>query len=194
MEIEIMLTGIGGQGVQLLSLVLAQAAALEKREVMYLGTYGGNMRGGNTDSTLVVADKPIIAPPILSKVGVAVAMHHEFWKPVETKLRPGALVLLNSTVFVGDVAVDDALIYKVPATEMASALGTPMCASMVMLGAYAAISDIVSLDSLIEAMTQSLPSYRKQHVELNSRALSTGYESQQRACSPAWDLAVGAEL
>ena len=56
MEHEIMSTGIGGQGVQLAAQILARAATLEDRQVMYLGTYGGTMRGGNTDTTIVIAD------------------------------------------------------------------------------------------------------------------------------------------
>jgi 2-oxoglutarate ferredoxin oxidoreductase subunit gamma len=156
---------------------------------MFLGTYGGNMRGGNTDSTLVIADQPIGAPPMLSKVGVAMAMHHEFWGPIEGKLRPGAVVLLNSTVFVGEVAAPDVLIYRIPATHIASDLGSPLCASMVLLGAYAALSNIVSLESLITAMTRSLPPYRQQHVDLNRRALTAGYESQETNTSPAWTQA-----
>ena len=59
MEREVLITGIGGQGVQLAAQVLARAATLEGREVMYLGLYGGMMRGGNTDSTVVVGDGPI---------------------------------------------------------------------------------------------------------------------------------------
>ena len=52
MEREVLLTGIGGQGVQLAAKVLALAATQEGREVMWLGTYGGSMRGGNTDATI----------------------------------------------------------------------------------------------------------------------------------------------
>ena len=62
MERELLITGIGGQGVQLAAQVLARAAALEGRSVMLLGLYGGMMRGGNTDSTVVVGDGPIEAP------------------------------------------------------------------------------------------------------------------------------------
>ncbi|MFP6674626.1 MAG: hypothetical protein VB878_06075, partial [Pirellulaceae bacterium] len=46
-------------GVQLGAQVLARAAILEDRHAMIFGTYGGEMRGGNTDSTLVIADAPI---------------------------------------------------------------------------------------------------------------------------------------
>src|SRR5262245_49232650 len=82
MERELMITGIGGQGVQLAAQVLARAAMLDGREVMYLGVYGGMMRGGNTDSTVVVADSPIEAPPVVSHTWSAIALHDEFWAPV----------------------------------------------------------------------------------------------------------------
>ena len=54
-EREILWTGIGGQGVQLAAKILALAATRDGREVMSLGTYGGTMRGGNTDATVVIA-------------------------------------------------------------------------------------------------------------------------------------------
>ena len=92
MEREITLTGIGGQGIQLGAQVLARAAALEDREVLLFGSYGGTMRGGPTDSTLVVGDGPISAPPIVSQTWSAIAMHHEFWEPVARKLGPGSVV------------------------------------------------------------------------------------------------------
>ena len=91
MERELLITGIGGQGVQLAAQVLARGATLEGREVMFLGLYGGMMRGGNTDSTVVIADAPIEAPPVVSHAWSAIAMHDEFWAPVEAKLRPGGL-------------------------------------------------------------------------------------------------------
>ncbi|MGI9433049.1 MAG: 2-oxoacid:acceptor oxidoreductase family protein, partial [Myxococcota bacterium] len=101
MEREIILTGIGGQGVQLAAQVLARAALLESREVMLLGTYGGTMRGGSTDATLVVGDRAIESPPVVERAGAAVALHHQFWAPVAAKLRPDALVLVNESLFQG---------------------------------------------------------------------------------------------
>ena len=57
-EYELLVTGIGGQGVQLAAQVLARAATLEGRDVMLFGIYGGTMRGGNTDGTVVVGRRP----------------------------------------------------------------------------------------------------------------------------------------
>jgi len=187
MERELLLTGIGGQGIQLAALVLARAATLEGRQVMLFGLYGGMMRGGNTDSTLVVADRSITSPPILSRAWSAVAMHHEYWEPVRTRLRPGALVLTTSTLFAGAVDRDSCRVFEVPATELASGeLGSPMAASMVMAGAYAAITGLVELSSLDEAMRESLPPYRRQHADLNAKALQVGFDFAPRQAAPAW--------
>ena len=166
MEREILITGIGGQGVQLAAQVLARAATLEGREVMYLGLYGGMMRGGNTDSTVVVADAPIEAPPVVSHAWAAVALHDEFWEPVGAKLRPRALVLVNDTTFTKNVTAD-VTVHRVPATTVAADLGNPMGGAMVMLAAFCRITGLVALDALVEGMRSSIPPYRTQHIAAN---------------------------
>src|SRR5579859_8191056 len=98
-ERELLVTGIGGQGVQLATQVLARALTLEGRYVMSLGTYGGTMRGGNTDASLVFADRPISAPPIIASAWSGLAMHHRFWESTRSRLRPGALLLVNAPIF-----------------------------------------------------------------------------------------------
>src|SRR5262245_25279538 len=65
MEREIIFTGIGGQGIQLMAKVLAQAAAGDGKQVMLFGVYGGAMRGSASESTLVIGDEAIQAPPII---------------------------------------------------------------------------------------------------------------------------------
>ena len=187
MENEIMLTGVGGQGIQLAAQVIARAATLEGREVMYLGTYGGTMRGGNTDSTLVVADSKISSPPIVSQVRFALVMHHAFWKPVRDKLRPNAAVFINSTVFDDEIDREGLQCFDVPATRIATQLGNSMLASMVLIGAYAKCSGLVGIDALTRAMKQSLPPYRSNHIESNALALEAGFAEGFGAECPAWE-------
>ena len=176
-ERELMLTGIGGQGVQLAGQVIARAATLEGKHVTYFGVYGGVMRGGNTDATVVISDEPIEAPPIVSSTWSAIAMHHEFWEPLRPKVRSGGLVLVNSTVFEGGLGLgSDVRVVEVPATERAGALGNLMVASMVMVGAFAAETGLVSADACIEAMKASIPPYRSQHVPVNEDAIRAGTE------------------
>jgi Pyruvate/2-oxoacid:ferredoxin oxidoreductase gamma subunit len=186
MERELLITGIGGQGVQLSAQVLARAAALEGRNVMYLGLYGGMMRGGNTDSTVVIGDGPIEAPPVVSKAWSSIAMHDEFWAPLEPKLRPDALVLVNDATFTTEIQAPVTVI-RVPATNVATDLGNPLGGSMVMLGAYAGTTGIVALDALIEAMRESIPPYRTQHIEANETALRAGWDLLPADAHPAWE-------
>ena len=186
MEREVLLTGIGGQGIQLGASVLARAAAREERHVMLFGSYGGTMRGGPTDSTLVVGDAPLASPPIVARAWGALAMHHAFWDRLAPKLRPGAVVAVNASLFEGDVDRGAHRVFDVPATAIADAQGSPLAASLVLVGAFAAATGLVAADSLVEAMRESLPSYRQQHAEANERALRAGFEALPWNAAPAW--------
>ncbi len=170
---------------QLAAQVLARGATLEGRNVMYLGLYGGMMRGGNTDSTVVIADAPIEAPPVVSHAWSAIGMHDEFWEPLEPKLRPGGLVLVNDATFTRAVR-SDVEVHRVPATTIATDAGNPMGGALVMLGTYAGVTGIVGLDALIEAMRLSIPSYRTQHIAANEESLRAGYALLPARAVPAW--------
>jgi Pyruvate/2-oxoacid:ferredoxin oxidoreductase gamma subunit len=185
-ERELLITGIGGQGVQLAAQVLARAATLEGRSVMLLGLYGGMMRGGNTDSTVVVADGPIEAPPVVPRAWSAIAMHDDYWAPLEPKLRAGGLVLVNETTFSAEITAPVNVI-RLAATTVATDLGNPLGGSMVMLGAYTAATGIVEQGALVEAMRQSIPPYRTQHIEANERALLAGWDLLPANEYPAWE-------
>src|ERR671931_562769 len=93
-ERELLITGMGGQGVQLAAQVIARGATLEGRHVMLFGVYGGGMRGMNTDGTVVVGDGPLHAPPLVSHAWAAIAMHDRYWTPVAPKVRDHGLVLV----------------------------------------------------------------------------------------------------
>jgi 2-oxoglutarate ferredoxin oxidoreductase subunit gamma len=186
MERELLLTGIGGQGIQLAAQVLARAAIAEGRQVQMFGSYGGMMRGGNTEATLVVADGAIEAPPTVADTWSAIFMHHDFSEPTRAKLRAGSLVLVNTTVFEGSFDADEYRVVELAATDLAVDLGNIMTASMVMLGAYVAATDIVRLDTVDAAIAASLPAYRSQHIERNVAAVHAGFDVAPRALSPAW--------
>jgi len=187
MERELLLTGIGGQGIQLAAQVLARAAIAEGRQVQMFGSYGGMMRGGNTEATVVVADGAIEAPPTVADTWSAIFMHHDFSEPTRAKLRPGSLVLVNTTVFEGTFDPDCYRVIEIAATDVAVDLGNVMTASMVALGAYVAATDIVTLDSVGSAIAASLPTYRSQHVERNVEAVRAGFELAPRGLAPAWE-------
>jgi 2-oxoglutarate ferredoxin oxidoreductase subunit gamma len=185
MEREILFTGIGGQGIQLAAQVLARAALAEGREVMLFGSYGGTMRGGHTDATLVVGDGPVGAPPIVSRAWSAIAMHPAYFPGVAAKLAPGAVVLVNSALFV-DAAGDRWRVHAVPATQLATEAGSALAAALVLVGAFAALTGVVALDALVAGLAASLPERRRQHRELNERALRAGFAALPVGAAPAW--------
>ena len=184
MERELMLTGIGGQGIQLAARVLALAATREHRHVMYLGTYAGTMRGASSDSCLVLADAPIVQPPIVARTWSAIAMHHQFWGPARDKLRPGGILVVDSTLFRGELGATPTRVFEVPATAIATELGSG-AASMVLIAAYCKLTGLVALASLIAAMVDALPRYRAAHVDANTRALERGFDAVAPAV-PFW--------
>ena len=186
MEREVLLTGIGGQGVQLAAPILARAATREGRAVMALGTYGGSMRGGNTDSTLIVADRPISSPPIVSRAWSAIAAHPSFWPALRAKLRPEAVAVWNAELFGPEVEIGARVRVPVPATRIAGELGSPLAASLVLLGAYVAATGLVALDAALAAMEESVPAYRREHLAKNAAALRAGFAAAPPGLAPAW--------
>jgi 2-oxoglutarate ferredoxin oxidoreductase subunit gamma len=188
MEREVLLTGIGGQGIQLAAQVLARAAVAEGREAMLFGSYGGTMRNGPTDSTLVVADAPISAPPIVSRAWSAIAMHPGYWAGIAAVLEPGAVVVVNRSLCEEAIASDRWRVYAVDAAKIASECGSSLAGALVLVGAYAGLTGLVSLASLEAGLEASLPERRRQHRELNERALRAGFAALPEGREPAWQV------
>jgi Pyruvate/2-oxoacid:ferredoxin oxidoreductase gamma subunit len=186
MEREVLLTGIGGQGVQLAAQVLARGATLEGRHVMLFGVYGGAMRGMNTDGTVVVGNAPLHSPPLVSHAWSVIAMHDRYWAPVAPKVRAGGLVLVNEATF--ETALDEhqLRVMRIPATEIAAEIGNELGASLVMLGAFVGITGLVGVDAAVEGMRESIPSYRSQHIAANEGAIRAGFDRVEKLTAPAW--------
>ena len=166
MEREILFTGIGGQGVQLAAKSLAHAAMREGRRVLMFGTYGGMMRGGATDATVVIGEDTLLTPPVVDRVWAVIAMHHLSWPAVSDKLRAEGFLLTNDKVFQADIAHAGEVL-SMPATDIAADAGIAQAGSMVALGAFVAATNIVRLASLLAVAEEVLPPYRRQFAKAN---------------------------
>lgn len=177
MESDLLISGIGGQGIQLIGKTLALAAIREGRHVMLSGEYGGAMRGGSSVGTVVISPEPVRSLPNLPSAGALIALSHLFWENVGHRLRPGALVLAEEAIAKDLPPMDNPHLVTVPATAIAMQIGSRMAAGMVIVGAYAALTGIVTADNLVAAMKDQVPSYRRQHVEANERAIRAGADA-----------------
>jgi len=176
MEREIVVTGIGGQGVQLIAKLLAQAAVREGRQVMTFGMFMGTIRGGSSESTVVLADDDIQLPPIVPRVWAVVAMHGAALPALVAKARPGGVLLYNRSLVPEPAGWDGVHRIAVPATEMAKAMGQVLAAGMIALGAFAHATGIVAVDSLQAALGDVLPAHRRKLIDTNVAAITRGAE------------------
>jgi len=177
MEFAFFVSGVGGQGVQLMCKVMALAATAENRYAMLSSDYGGQMRGGSSLGTVVVGNSRLRALPVVPKANSAIALHHLYWELTASKLRPNSLIVVESSMADELKKKDGHRVITVPAIKLAVEIGNPMSMGLIMLGAYNAITGLVSLDSLVAAMKELVPSYRRQHIETNERALRIGAEN-----------------
>lgn len=190
MEREVLFTGIGGQGIQLAARTLAEAAMTDGRRVQLFASYGGMMRGGNSDSFLVIADGPISLPPVVGAAWAAVVMHHEHADDVWSKLRPDAIAMVNGSVVDPNSRPSDdrIVVADIAALDIATGIGNPVAASLVLIGALVARTELVSEDALLDSAAKVLPSYRSQAAAANREALAAGLDLG-RCTHPAWELA-----
>ena len=186
MERELLLTGIGGQGVQLAARVVATAAIAEGRSVQLFGSYGGMMRGGNTDATIVVSDGSVEAPPTVGHAWSAIVMHDQFADPIYAKLIDGSIVVVNGDVCSSRPDHSRTMVVELKANEIADGIGNRLAASMVLVGAYAAATGLVAIERLADAISESLPSYRQKTVDVNVAAVRAGFEAAPRDLVAAW--------
>jgi len=184
-ERAVVMIGLGGQGIQLMSKLLAQAALREGREVMSFGLFMGTIRGGSSESTVVVADGEIVAPPIVPSVWGVLAMHGEGLAKIAPKVERGGVVVLNSTLVPRPPGWDGVAEVAVPAGALAKAAGQPMAAGMVLLGAFAAATGLVAVATLEAALADVLPPHRRAHVDANRHALGVGADAVESAVA-AW--------
>lgn len=134
---EIICSGLGGQGVLVAGMILADSGMEAGKNVTWYPSYGAEMRGGTAGCNVVISDEEI-ASPFCTQVDILFTMNEAAIDKYESKLRPGGLLLVNSSIVHADKTYrDDVKVVKVPATDIANELGNPRGANIVMLGALA---------------------------------------------------------
>lgn len=174
MEYETFVSGIGGQGIQLISRMLAVAAMENGRHVMLNGVYGGEMRGGKSLATVVVGSRPLRALPVTAQAAAAIVLHPNFWEEPSRRLRPDALILADSEISAQLTPLPTQSFVEVPATRLAREIGNPLVGGMILMSAFATVTGLVTTAQLHAAMRGLVPAHRAQHVATNEKAIEAG--------------------
>ncbi len=149
---EMICAGFGGQGVLTAGMILINAGMELDKNVLFYPSYGSEMRGGTANCTVKISDG-LIASPISKNPDILLTMNTPAIDKFEDQLKPGGLLLVNSSIVPDDRTYrDDIKVVKVPATDIAMDVNNPKGANLVMLGALAANSDLFTVEYLEQAI------------------------------------------
>lgn len=173
MHEEVIISGFGGQGALFAGQLLAYAAVDAGKHVTWIPSYGPEMRGGTAHCTVVVSDDPVGSPLVRYPTSV-IALNLPSFRKYEGLVKPGGLLVYNSSLIDAQPARSDIRYVGVPANEIAEGLGNVRQANVVLLGAFLRVTDALSLHVVESALDRHLPERQRKYLESNKEALRRG--------------------
>lgn len=183
MHEEAIFAGFGGQGVLFAGQLLAYAAMHEGKHVTWIPSYGPEMRGGTANCTVVVSDAPI-GSPVVRYPSIAVVFNNPSMDKYAPLVKPGGLLVINTSLVTIPTDRTDITLLQIPATETANTLGETRLTNVILTGAMLAACPVVSLETMIATLTEKLPQHRQHLLEINCMALRRGAEMAQACLAP----------
>ncbi len=185
MTTKIALAGEGGQGVQSVAEILAEAANQEGREAIYIPNFGVEQRGGVSIAFVQISDQTIGSPKFKT-ADIVIALSGR------AIIRTQQYVDAN-TVFVYDSAIEidpehlpknAKRVLSIPALSVAQNELNPRVFNIIILGAVIEATKVVTMDQAKQAIEAKLGHKFAQKPELrdlNYRAMERGVELVQQA-------------
>ena len=177
MRLEIRVAGFGGQGIIRTGLILAMATCIHgNRNAVQTQSYGPESRGGACKSEVVISDEEIDFPKVLEP-DVLIAMSQEAYNTYVDSVKKGGTILLDPDLVQKQKASVGIQVSKVPATRIAEELGKSIVANVVMLGAFASVTNLIDVETLRKSVLDNVP---KGTEKLNLAAFEKGYNFGKR--------------
>ena len=190
MKTDIILSGVGGQGILSIAAVIGEAALKEGLYMKQAEVHGMSQRGGDVQSNLRLSDEPI-ASDLIPKGHADLIISLE---PMESLrylpyLKKEGWLVTNSRPFVNipnypEIEQVNAELDKLPhkivldVEEIAKEAGSVRAANIVMLGAAAPFIGI-EYDKIEAGIRQIFGRKGEDIVNMNLKALKAGYELAQ---------------
>ncbi len=191
MKNNIILAGVGGQGVITAANILGKAALKARLNVFVSELHGMAQRGGSVNCTVRMGD--VYGPLILSGTADAIvstepveALRYIHYSNKNTKIITDINPVIPFTVSVGNEKypslekIFDELnnigkLYTINANEIAIKAGNILTKNIVLLGALAA-SDVLKIKSEV-ILSTILEFFPSKFSKMNSEAFKGGYEA-----------------
>jgi 2-oxoglutarate ferredoxin oxidoreductase subunit gamma len=171
---EIVLGGFGGQGIKVIASLLAQAVHEAGGQAMMYNIYAAAIRGGPIFCTVVAGEGPLAGGPTTTRPTAVLAMDPNTVDVYEPAVRPGGVLVVNSSLDSRRPGRSDLAAVLVPTNEIAEELGDLKYTGMVGLGALIEATGVVDIDAVIGCLRRTLPAYRHHMIPANVEALRRG--------------------
>jgi len=176
---EVRLAGLGGQGLILGGLILAEAVSVYGgKNAVQTQAYAPLARGAPSKSDIVISDEEIDFPKV-ENPDLFLAMAQEAYDKYIGSVKQDGIIIVDSN----HVSAEGGKIIRLPLSEIArEATGKDISATIVALGAIARLTNIVRKEDLLKAVEEKVP---QGTVKTNLQAVEAGFISAESgACPP----------
>ncbi len=170
---ETIFSGFGGQGALFAGQLLSYAGIAEGLHVTWIPSYGPEMRGGTANCTVILSDEEIGAPIIRNPTS-AVVLNLPSMEKYEPLVKPGGLLVVNASLVNITSERDDIRVIYIPASDIATELGNPRMANLVLLGALVEATGIVKMETVKAQLEAHISERHRKWLEPNKQALDRG--------------------
>ena len=177
--IEIRIHGRGGQGAVTTSQLLAIGAFEDGKQSQGFPAFGVERRGAPSNAFVRIDDKSIDIRSQIYNPDVVLVLDASLFNAINVTegLKKNGMIIINSAKKPEEFRLDKFKIYTVDATHIAmEVFGKPIVNTAV-VGAYAAISGQISLDSLLKACDQR---FKGEIAEKNKELVKKTYEALKK--------------
>ena len=173
MNLDILFSGFGGQGILFISKIISYAALENGYNVTWLPSYGPEMRGGTANCSVVISTKKI-SSPIVSNPKYMIAMNYPSFNKYESKVMENGYMFVNSDIVSNEHLRKDVKYFDIPIQSMARNISEKVYGNIVMLGSLTKILNVISKNSVINALKNNLN--KKFDFNENEIAFKAGYD------------------
>jgi 2-oxoglutarate ferredoxin oxidoreductase subunit gamma len=165
--------GFGGQGIVSLGQIWVYCAMKEGKNVTFFPFYGAEKRGGVARASVIVSDEEI-ASPLVTVPDSALVMNADSLPICEAVLKPGGLLLVNSTLVKEEPKRKDIRVVRLEAGGLAEKIGSVRFANMVALGAMAKLTGALALTETKEILKNFFSPDKHRFIPKNVEAVEAG--------------------
>lgn len=183
MKYKCAFSGSGGQGAALMAKLTCLAGIKDNKQVVMTQTYGIEQRGGDSTGYVIISDESIGNPIVEADADVAVAMSESIYQSALESVKPGGTLFVNSSLVNKQLTRPEVKQILFPVSEMAQEMGNVRVANIIMLGAVAKTTGMLSADAVSAALADTLGKKKAALLEVNLAALRKGIEAAEKeAC------------